>query len=140
MRTDILYHTFAKISTRNLSYGKKMLKKYCKPAILGLAAVAAGFVNGFLGTGGGIILIFALGMTEVEARDKFATVIAVILPLSLVSAIFYKVKIESAAPYLLPGMLGGATGAWLLDKINIKWLKKIFAIMVIWAGICFIAK
>lgn len=116
------------------------MKKYSKQILLGLAAIIAGFINGFLGTGGGIILIFALGLAGIDDRDKFATVIAIILPLSLISAIFYKTEIKAAAPYLLPGMLGGIVGAYLLDKINLKWLKRLFALMVIWAGVCFVRK
>ena len=106
--------------------------------LLALASAAAGFVNGFLGTGGGIILIFALGLAGIDERDKFATTIAAILPMTLISAFLYKAKISDASPWLLAGMLGGAAGAFLLDKINLKWLKKLFALMVIWAGICFI--
>lgn len=106
--------------------------------LLAFASIAAGFVNGFLGTGGGIILIFALGLAGIDERDKFATTIAAILPMTLISAFFYKAKISDASPWLPAGMLGGAAGAFLLDKINLKWLKKLFALMVIWAGICFI--
>ena len=110
--------------------------------LLGVCGVLAGFVNGFLGTGGGIILMFALGLlaNETELRDRFATVIAVILPLSAVSAIIYgkNVDIGAASPYILPGMLGGASGALLLDRLKAGFLKKLFAIMVIWAGICFL--
>lgn len=112
----------------------------------------AGFINGFLGTGGGIILIFLLSalrvpdesgrLPEERARDDFATVIAVIIPLSLISSFIYSknVPFSSAEPYLFAGMLGGAAGALLLDRISTKWLKKIFALMVVWAGICFLTK
>lgn len=106
--------------------------------MLGCAALAAGFLNGFLGTGGGIILMFALSFVQIDEHDKFATVIASILPMSLISTLFYDISISSAQKWLLPGMLGGIVGAFLLDKIKIKWLNKLFAIMVIWAGIHFI--
>lgn len=115
-----------------------MLKKYYKQLLLAAAATAAGFVNGFLGTGGGIILMLALSFVQIDERDKFATVIAVILPMSLVSALFYGTNIASAEKWLIPGMLGGVTGAILLERINVKWLKKLFALMIIWAGINFI--
>lgn len=112
---------------------------------LGIGAVLSGLVNGFLGTGGGIVLVFALGMLvaddgEDSVRDRFATVIAVIIPLSLVSALMYgnTVDFNAAVPYIIPGILGGITGGLLLDRIKVGWLKKLFAVMVIWAGICFI--
>ena len=115
-----------------------MLKKNYKLLLLAAAGLAAGFVNGFLGTGGGIILVFALGICGIDQRDRFATVIAVILPLSAISAFFYRAPVSSAAKWLLPGMLGGAFGALLLDRLDVKRLKSIFAAMVIWAGICFL--
>lgn len=108
--------------------------------MLAASALCAGIVNGFLGTGGGILLVFALSLAEIDPRDRFATVIAVILPLSAVSVCFYSgsARFSDAAPYLLPGMLGGVCGAMLLDRLDIRWVKKLFAAMVIWAGICFL--
>lgn len=115
-----------------------------KITFVSILAVLAGFVNGFLGTGGGIILMFALSLTPAEndnaVRDRFATLIAVILPLSLISVFTYgdSVKLTDASPYILPGILGGTVGAILLDKLNVKIVKKLFAIMIIWAGINFL--
>jgi len=118
-------------------------KKYAKNRVIlmGILAVFAGFVNGFLGTGGGIVLMAAFALMppgdETALRDRFAMVIAVILPLSLISVIAYgdAISFESAAPYLLPGVLGGITGALLLDKINPKLLKKLFAGLLLFAGV-----
>ncbi len=115
-----------------------------RAVILGFLGVAAGIVNGFLGTGGGILLMFALSLLpkgdEDAARDRFATVIAIILPLSLISAVMYgkNVNFELSTPYLIPGILGGITGALLLDKLSVSLVKRLFAIMVIWAGINFL--
>ncbi len=114
--------------------------------ILGIAALLGGLVNGFLGTGGGIVLMLALGLMPTEddnsVRDRFATVIAVILPLSVISAITYgeKLNFTAASPYLLPGILGGIAGGFLLDKLSVKIVKRLFALMVIWAGINFLMK
>ena len=112
--------------------------------LIGILGMLAGVVNGFLGTGGGIILMLALSMIPKSdgdtSRDRFATVIAVILPLSLISAISYgeSASLPLAAPYLLPGILGGIVGAILLDKLSVPLIKRLFAIMVIWAGISFL--
>lgn len=111
---------------------------------IGLLALLAGVVNGFLGTGGGIVLMFALSLLpkgdENAARDRFATVIAVILPLSLISALMYgdTIDFSLSAPYLIPGILGAVLGALLLDKLNVGIVKRLFALMVIWAGISFL--
>ena len=112
--------------------------------LLGLLAFGAGCVNGLLGTGGGIVLMFALSLVpatgENAARDRFATVIAVILPLSLISALSYgkSIDLTAAAPYIIPGIIGGVLGALLLDKLSVGIVKKLFAAMVIWAGISFL--
>ena len=115
-----------------------------KPLLIGSIAFTAGIVNGFLGTGGGILLMCALSMlpanSDSTARDKFAQVIAIVLPMSLISAISYgeSVNLGSAVPYILPGILGGVCGAVLLDKLSVNFVKKLFAVMVIWAGINFL--
>ncbi|MBQ7820664.1 MAG: sulfite exporter TauE/SafE family protein [Clostridia bacterium] len=121
------------------------MKKGIYDTVLTLAGgVAAGFVNGMLGTGGGIILVFLLGYLMkrergYNTRDVFATVIASILPMSLVSAWLYlkngSVGMSDALPYITPGILGGLAGAYLLDKINLTLLKKLFAALVIYAGV-----
>ena len=121
-----------------------ILSKKSRLILLGAIAFVAGILNGVLGTGGGIVLMFALslvpstdGSTE---RDRFATVIAVMLPLSLVSATVYRESIDFAAasPYIIPGIIGGVIGALLLDRLPVKLVKRLFAIMVIWAGISFL--
>ncbi len=75
-----------------------------------------------------------------SVRDKFAQVIAIVLPLSLISVITYgkSVNLESAAPYILPGIIGGVCGAVLLDKLSVNLIKKLFAVMILWAGINFL--
>lgn len=120
------------------------LSKKLRLILLGALALTAGAVNGFLGTGGGIVLMFALSLIpasdDTAARDRFATVIAVILPLSFVSVLTYgeRVDFAEASPYILPGILGGVIGAMLLDKLSVNAVKKLFAVMVIWAGISFL--
>ena len=113
-------------------------------AVLILTGLASGYINGLFGTGGGIVLVFVLTRLMKEeygfsSRDIFATVIAAILPMSVVSAAFYTsggdLSFALAEPYLLPGMIGGIMGGLLLEKINLKLLKKLFAFMVAYAGV-----
>lgn len=114
-----------------------MLKKL----ILTLCGLCAGFINGLLGTGGGIIIIFAMSkiFPDSDPKDRFATAIACILPMSVVSAGYYlkdnSVALTDAAMYILPALSGGVIGALLLCKIKAELLKKIFACLVIWAGV-----
>lgn len=108
------------------------------------AGFAAGFLNGLLGAGGGILLVYALSAMNPDktpdgVRDNFAATIAAVLPVTLFSAILYgidgRMDISAVTPLVIPAALGGLSGAWLLSRINTKLLKKLFAVLVIYSGI-----
>ncbi len=119
-----------------------MLKKL----ILPFGGLCAGFINGLLGTGGGIIIIFMLNMMyrNSDPKDSFATAIASILPMSVVSAGFYlkggSFALSDVLIYILPAVVGGIMGALLLCRIKADLLKKVFACLVIYAGVSLIVK
>lgn len=113
------------------------LKKYLILVILG---TISGFVNGFLGTGGGIILLFAEMMfgRERDKRDSYAETLCVMLVLSAVSAGSYflggSVDIEDLPRFCIPAALGGILGAFLLDRLPVGVTGKLFAVLVTVAG------
>jgi len=116
----------------------------CRPGVWACAAgAAAGFLNGFLGTGGGMVLIFALrplmgGGDEDGAKDVMATVLAAMLPMTALSAALYLfrggVEIAENWVYLPAAVAGGIIGALLLDKFNVKTIRSVFAVLLIVAG------
>lgn len=110
---------------------------------------SAGLVNGLLGTGGGIITV--LFFTKIYAdkslystKDIFAMTLASSAIMSFSSAIFYlqggAFSFSDAKPYILPAVAGGIIGAVLLEKLNSNILKKVFSLLVIWAGISMMVK
>ncbi len=108
------------------------------------AGAAAGFTNGFLGSGGGIILMYLFRKTSdrkapSSARDDFASVVASVLPLSAVSAVVYSDRgmgdISLLWRFIVPAAAGGMLGAFLTDRLDTKWLRKIFAAIVTVAGV-----
>lgn len=103
-----------------------------------------GIINGLLGAGGGMLAVPLLKKSGVEQKQAHATSIALILPLSIISAAAYlingNVKIGDALPYLLPGAIGAALGAVLLKRIPDKWLRRVFGGFMIWAGIRLLMK
>ena len=114
-----------------------------KMLFLLLAGAAAGFLNGLLGAGGGIILVFAFGMLNPDhspqtVRDSFAATIACILPITALSSVLYAqgggLPPSTLSPLILPAAAGGICGALLLDRINTAWLKKLFAALVAYSG------
>ena len=112
-----------------------------------LPSVAAGLVNGFIGTGGGIILYFTLKFLnsapvgeeqEEQMKDTMAMIVACIIPMSVISAVIYMLKGALAcgqlAVYLPAALIGGLAGAFLLDKLKFKFVRKLFAALIIYAG------
>ena len=102
-------------------------------------SVLVGLINGLLGAGGGMLAVPLLKKVGAEQKKAHATSIALILPLCLFSAVLYlaggKVAISDAVGYLPAGAVGAIIGAFLLSKINDVWLKRIFALFIIWSGV-----
>jgi uncharacterized membrane protein YfcA len=108
----------------------------------------SGIANGLLGAGGGIIIVYALnyslGGQISDRRDVFANALCVMLPISVVSCIFYaasgNLPLSGIGLYSLPAILGGILGALLLSKIKLDALKRLFAALVIYSGVMLIIK
>lgn len=114
--------------------------KALRAAALGLLA---GFLNGFLGAGGGVLLLMGFRRREREgvlsSKDSFASTVVGVLPLCAVSAAVYAHRgmIDRAAllPYIPSAVAGGLLGAVLTERINAAFLRKIFAVLCIAAGV-----
>ena len=105
----------------------------------------AGGVNGFLGTGGGILMVYTLSkLTENDKKVNFSTTLFATVLISLVTVFRYSregvVDFSLSRELFLPCVSGGALGALLLDKLNAQWLNAIFAILVIYSGTCMILR
>lgn len=101
-----------------------------------------GFINGFFGGGGGMIVVPVMTiLLKIEQKVAHATALAVILPVSIISALIYFFSGESGIrlyPTLLTSVgviVGGILGALLLKKIDNKLLVKGFAVVMLIAGI-----
>lgn len=119
-----------------------------KPIFLPIMALIAGVLNGLLGAGGGIILVFALSRALKERikspRDVFANALCIMLPISVVSCLIYayrgNLSLGGISSYAIPAILGGIVGAIVLDKISVGLLKKLFSGLVIYSGIMLMIK
>lgn len=104
-----------------------------------LAGGAAGAANGLFGGGGGSLLVPLLTRCcGLDQRHAFATSVAVILPLCVLSVIFYFFRggldLITALPYLLGGTAGGWLGGKLFRGTNICWLRRGFGLLLIYGG------
>ena len=106
---------------------------------LSWAGAAAGLVNGLFGGSGGAVLTPLLQHCGLPIRSSFATSLAVMLPLSMLSAGIYWWKaglsVKTVLPYLLGGLAGGAVGGWTMEKICTKWLQRLFALFLLYGSI-----
>jgi len=92
------------------------------------------------GAGGGIIAVPAMVLfLEADEHKAHATAIAIILPLTLVSAFFYVssnyVDWNITLKVVVGGTLGGYIGARLLNICPPNVLRKIFAVFIIAAAV-----
>ena len=118
----------------------KNLKNSFLPLAVG--GLFAGFANGLLGAGGGIITVYLLSSLlkdRVSSRDIFANSLCVLFPVSLVSCLVYfsrgGIEVPSLGLFLLPAVVGGVVGGFALSRINTAFLKKIFSLLVVISGI-----
>lgn len=104
------------------------------------AGAAAGLVNGIFGGGGGMVLLPLLTMRGgLSRRTAFATCVAVIYPMCLVSAVLYCLRVRPdimlLLPYLLGGTVGGVISGLTFEKVPVRLLKAIFGAFLIYGGV-----
>lgn len=111
-------------------------------------SLLAGVINGLLGAGGGIILIFALTLfckgALPDRRDLYATALVVTLSLTVVSTVLY-IQGGNAPPadlsrFVLPAIAGGLAGGLLMGKISAKALGRLFAVLLVISGVIMILR
>ena len=110
----------------------------------GGVGVIIGLVNGMLGAGGGMVAVPMLSKLGLDAKSAHANAVAVILPITAVSAALYLFKgyvdIGSAWVYMPTGVIAAGIGTLVLKKISPVWLKRIFGGFMVYAGVRLLLK
>ncbi len=110
-----------------------------KKTVSAALGVLIGIVNILVGSCGGIVAVESLKYNNTDQTKSHATAIAIILPLTIISAGVYlykdNVKLSDSYVYILPGLFGSLIGGYLLPKIPKKTLSKVFSLFIIYAGI-----
>ena len=105
-----------------------------------LIGIIVGIISGLFASGGGLILVplytYIIKLNEKDAR---ATSIFCILPMVIVTAIVYSknnfIDFSLGIKCAIGGIFGGILGGKLLNKVKDKYLKIIFIIFLLYAGI-----
>ncbi len=119
---------------------KEQNKKKYERLFLILSGAVIGLLNGFFGGGGGMVCVPILEkVLKLDNKHAHATAIAVILPISLISAFIYVYNgyLESF-PLLIVGggvIAGGVLGSYALKVLPPKAIRIIFAIVMFAGGI-----
>ncbi len=116
---------------------KRELKKYF---LLSLGGGFIGFLNGFFGGGGGMVCVPVLNkIAKLDEKHSHATAIAIIFPLSLISAFIYVIngyiKSLPLITVTIGSLAGGIIGAFALKILPPKWVRIIFAVIMLVGGI-----
>ena len=108
-----------------------------KIAIIGMVA---GVINGLFGSGAGMIILPVLA-NNIDGIKARGTTLMSVLFLSIISSIFYiknlsiQISLETIWYVVAGGIIGGALGAKLINKIPSKYLEVLLAIFMIGTGI-----
>lgn len=121
------------------------MKKWVQVVLLIALGLLVGFVNGFLGAGGGMLLVpCIIPILKMETKVAHATAILIILPISLISGVIYALKgsfnFDIFLPCLIGTVVGGVLGTFILSKLKSDIITAIFSVVMIAAGVIMIVK
>ncbi len=98
-----------------------------------------GFLNGFFGSGGGVVAVPVMEREGCSTREAHASSVALIFVLCLVTAVAYgftgNLNFSIAWGFLPYGVVGALCGAFFLKKIRALWLHRLFGAVIIVAAI-----
>ena len=107
---------------------------------LSFVGILAGIISGFLGSGGGMILVpvfsHLLKLDEVKSR---ASTIFCITFMVITSSVFYinknSIDYSLGIKCAIGGIIGGFLGSKLLMNLKSKYLELLFIIFLIYSGV-----
>lgn len=107
--------------------------------LLGVGAVS-GFVNGFFGAGGGLLLVPLISLvSKDESRVAHATTLGCVLFMCVASSVIYFVKKQLDFKLILICLIGSVVGSLigtkLLKKLKNNVIDLIFSCILVIAGV-----
>ncbi len=108
--------------------------------ILVFIGILAGIASGFIGVGGGIIivpaLVFALGLTQHEAQGT--SLLLMLPPIGILAVMNYykagEINLTYGAVIAVTFVIGGYIGSKIALKLSPAWVKLIFGILMVYVA------
>lgn len=129
-----------KIKSTMPHFIEKIKKTFTKNRLIVIiGGMVLGLINGLFGGGGGMLAVPLLSnIVGLDEKKSHATAILIILPISILSAIFYSSYIEvTFLQVFLIGLgvfIGGIIGAKILKNISVSVLTILFYCLMLFAG------
>lgn len=109
--------------------------------ILVLVGIAAGILSGFVGVGGGVVIVpalmYALGMSQYEAQGT--SLFILLLPVGFLAVLnYYKagsIHWKFGLIVALTFVVGGYVGSKFALKISPAWVKLIFGLIMAYVSV-----
>lgn len=110
--------------------------------LFGVGTVA-GFINGFFGAGGGLLLVPMISLSKkCDSKTSHATTLACVLFMCLSSSIIYITKKQINYKLFLVCVIGSVAGSLigtkLLKKLKNNVIDLVFSFVLMVAGVCMI--
>ena len=105
-----------------------------------VAGIAVGFINGFLGAGGGMLVVPLLRLIfKQEPKVAHSTAVLVILPICAISGGAYllggSMNFNLLWSVAIGTFAGGVIGTFLLSKLRNNIITILFSLLMIGAGV-----
>lgn len=105
-----------------------------------LVGLAGGFIGGFFGVGGGIVLVpLILWVLTKDRHIAHATSLAAIIVIATAGMVGFavdgNVDWTVGAGLAIGGVVGGAYGARLMDRLSPSTLRAVFGVVLIVSGL-----
>lgn len=111
---------------------------------MSIISIIAGFLSGLIGAmgfgGGGVLIIYLAVFMDTPQLKAQGINLVFFIPCAILATIIYTVKKQIDYKNIFPVILGGVCGAIVsslfLKNIPTDYLSKIFAVFLIFMGVC----
>ena len=105
-----------------------------------MVGTAGGLFSGLFGVGGGTVMVPLLVLwLGYEARSATGTSLAAIVPIAacaaMVQAAYGNVQLAEGALIGIPAVGGVVLGTWLQQRVPVRWISLLFAVVLVGVAI-----